>query len=629
MHGSGARGGRNWHGPPLPSTQPNDPRRGPGQSDRDTRARASGLAAAHASPTGCWKAADPRVSTSRVPATNDLPFQLDWDAQLLRDDWEVTPDIAFALARFAARTEGATADGTRGPVGALAAGDGPPACSLRTRGLGVVVLEPSTSMLARARNRQDAAGVHVPLVRAVAEASPFRDGAFDRVLCDSALDHLADPERALAQMARIAAPDGRVILSFSNYGGLTVRASRLLYRLARRLRVIPDEEVQRQCWDTPVPHEHTFECTIENVTAMCRPYLELEHAEGVSLGFGFPGWGRLLARHPTLRRVLPWLDGIAARYPALADLVVTVWRPKPRAVWPRPDELHVRPTIAVYRHQVRDAIRFWNRVDTDEFLKPAVDATRRFYNERLTGNAELGWLEDLVGRASRGASAAFGADADLVTRWFAAGGGSPLDIYDFNPDAFGRLRRQLGDLAARTRFVVADLNFVELPERAYDVVWAGDCLPCVTNLEHLFTQVARALRPGGLVAFSGYVGESRMQWDARRLACVNAVLATVPAAWRRIDVIEVQDPARTPAFSGIRALEILPLARARFEVLHEALTNRLAPLDAAIDWRAAGAEGPRLLALLRDAEAAAADDPVMRPCLAYVVFRQRSAGTAT
>ena len=213
-------------------------------------------------------------------------------------------------------------------------------------------------------------------------------------------------------------------------------------------------------------------------------------------------------------------------------------------------------------------------------------------------------MEDLVGRAPRGAAAVFGADADLTTRWFAAGGSAPLDAYDFNPRAITRLRGQLGDLAARVRFVAADLNFVQLPEREYDVVWAGDCLPCVTNLEYLFTQVARALRPGGLFAFSGYVGESRMQWEPRRLARVNAVLATVPARFRRLDVVQVRDPAATPAFLGIRALEILPLARARFEVLHEAQANRLAPLDAAIDWRAAGAEAPRLLAQLRRGGAA-------------------------
>jgi hypothetical protein len=148
------------------------------------------------------------VTTGHVSTTNDLPFQLDWDVQRLRDVMEITPDFVFALARFVERTEEATALGAGGPVVELAAGDGRHACGLRARGLGAVILEPSPAMLARARVRQNTSGVHVPLVRAVAEASPFRDGAFSRTLCDSALDHLADAERAIAD-GEDHSPDGR------------------------------------------------------------------------------------------------------------------------------------------------------------------------------------------------------------------------------------------------------------------------------------------------------------------------------------------------------------------------------------------------------------------------------------
>jgi len=49
-------------------------------------------------------------------------------------------------------------------------------------------------------------------VRGLAEYLPFADGAFDRVLFATSLDHLLDPERALRESLRVLAPDGRVVV---------------------------------------------------------------------------------------------------------------------------------------------------------------------------------------------------------------------------------------------------------------------------------------------------------------------------------------------------------------------------------------------------------------------------------
>src|SRR6185295_597635 len=123
-----------------------------------------------------------------------------------------------------------------------------------------------------------------------------------------------------------------------------------------------------------------------------------------------------------------------------------------------------------------------------------------------------------------------------------------------------RARRRLGDAASRARLVQLDLNFVELPEAAYDVVWSSDCLHAVVNLEHLLAQVARALRPGGLFALAGYVGEARMQFDPHRLARINAVLDTIPAPFRMLDAVTLpQPPLGLSPFNAIRAPDLLPL----------------------------------------------------------------------
>jgi len=68
-------------------------------------------------------------------------------------------------------------------------------------------IDPSTQMLDRARRAAPAA----QLVRARAEALPWRDQAFDRVFCVNALHHFADRERFFAEARRVLRPGGGLL----------------------------------------------------------------------------------------------------------------------------------------------------------------------------------------------------------------------------------------------------------------------------------------------------------------------------------------------------------------------------------------------------------------------------------
>jgi ubiquinone/menaquinone biosynthesis C-methylase UbiE len=46
-----------------------------------------------------------------------------------------------------------------------------------------------------------------------AEALPYDDGAFDLVTCRAAFHHFPEPDRVLAEMTRVAAPGGRVLVA--------------------------------------------------------------------------------------------------------------------------------------------------------------------------------------------------------------------------------------------------------------------------------------------------------------------------------------------------------------------------------------------------------------------------------
>jgi ubiquinone/menaquinone biosynthesis C-methylase UbiE len=59
-------------------------------------------------------------------------------------------------------------------------------------------------------------GANVPLICACAEALPFADQVFDRVVADSTLEHLKDQKLGLAEAFRVLRPAGRLFVATPN-----------------------------------------------------------------------------------------------------------------------------------------------------------------------------------------------------------------------------------------------------------------------------------------------------------------------------------------------------------------------------------------------------------------------------
>ena len=57
-----------------------------------------------------------------------------------------------------------------------------------------------------------------------AHALPFEDETFDACRADRVFHHLVDPQKALAEMARVTRPGGRVVVSDTDYDSLVVEA---------------------------------------------------------------------------------------------------------------------------------------------------------------------------------------------------------------------------------------------------------------------------------------------------------------------------------------------------------------------------------------------------------------------
>ncbi len=78
----------------------------------------------------------------------------------------------------------------------------------------VVGIDLTVGLLELGAERLAEAGVgNVLFQEGNAEALPFVAGSFDLVSCLAALHHIGDPSRAVAEMARVCRPGGRVVLS--------------------------------------------------------------------------------------------------------------------------------------------------------------------------------------------------------------------------------------------------------------------------------------------------------------------------------------------------------------------------------------------------------------------------------
>ena len=195
----------------------------------------------------------------------------------------------------------ATLDATRAAAGTrildVASGFGQDAIALRARGAEVVGAEPSARMTAWARLVSAKAEGPVPhWVRGWSDALPFAAASFDAVYCKGALDHFDRPALAIAEMARVAKPGGRVVLAVANFDSLACRAARAgdrfregaLGRAARR---------GRRHYDVPADHFTRYELPL--LRKHCARFVEIERVTGLSLAWGLPSWTRFVQAAPS------------------------------------------------------------------------------------------------------------------------------------------------------------------------------------------------------------------------------------------------------------------------------------------------------------------------------------------
>lgn len=93
-----------------------------------------------------------------------------------------------------------------------ATGSGNAALPAARAGASVTALDIAPALLEVGSRRASAAGLDVEWVHGDAQALPFAEGSFDRVLSCVGVQFCADHEAAAAELARVCRPDGRIAL---------------------------------------------------------------------------------------------------------------------------------------------------------------------------------------------------------------------------------------------------------------------------------------------------------------------------------------------------------------------------------------------------------------------------------
>ncbi len=146
------------------------------------------------------------VTLQRVTGAAAGPLRSDWGlGHYERTAAQLAPASGVVVERAAPRGSERVLD--------LGCGTGNAALLAAARGATVTGVDPAPRLLEIARARAVDHGVDITFARGEAAALPMESGSVDVLLSVFGVTFAADPGAAAAEMARVTAPRGRIVLS--------------------------------------------------------------------------------------------------------------------------------------------------------------------------------------------------------------------------------------------------------------------------------------------------------------------------------------------------------------------------------------------------------------------------------
>ncbi|MGA2285755.1 MAG: methyltransferase domain-containing protein [Dehalococcoidia bacterium] len=250
----------------------------------------------------------------------------------------IKPDTDYSIEQFTVfndrqtsfylhRTERAVFEAVQrlngnGPLRLLdvGCGLGMQAGRLALRGWKAYGIDASDQMMRLGQYRFYQVHKKVRFTRGIAEALPFRSASFDVVMCQGAMDHFADRDLFVSEVARVLKPGGYLIVALANYESISCRIGKAMHNVSRAFHV----ETPRRYQFWRIPADHTFVGSYRLLTGIGNRRLRLARVSGVSMFLFLPPWRELLDALPlrASAAVFRVVDRLAARLPSAADVVV-------------------------------------------------------------------------------------------------------------------------------------------------------------------------------------------------------------------------------------------------------------------------------------------------------------------
>jgi len=211
--------------------------------------------------------------------------------------------------------------------------------------------------------------------------------------------------------------------------------------------------------------------------------------------------------------------------------------------------------------------------------------SRKYIHPAISGDPEGNWLAWAAERyystpAALALSIGSG-DGGLERHGLGIGLAKRFEAFDASPGAV-ELARQLAaqhGVADHVAYFVADLNEHRFEPRRYDAAFASMAVHHIRELEHFFSQMQQALKPGGLFIMNEFVGPNQFQWTDQQMALADALLNRMPERYRRsllsghvktrITRQTVADMNAVDPTEAVRSADIIPLMRRYFDVIEK------------------------------------------------------------
>lgn len=379
----------------------------------------------------------------------------------------------------------------------------------------------------------DAAGVRHENV----EALSFGDESFDLVVSNDVLEHVNDPEKALAELLRILRPGGVLIM--------TVPFHTALERNRRRAEIIAGSVVN-----------HLPEVRHGSPVA--------EEAPLVFTDFGWELMEQIkYAGFVDVAMHLYWDEWRG--YMGVGDHYIRATKPG------RSYDQRVERELQTYRdtevvHDLPQIFHYWSHNHLRPIFEDAgIASIEAFFGDNLhaaaqrTGSAAPRFLSIGSGNCDTEVSVALALRAMGLKDFV-------LECMELNEDMLlrGKGHAESRGVAGNLAFTRGDFNSWTASAR-YDGIMANQSLHHVLNLEGLFSQVKAGLHEKGYFVVSDIIGRNgHMRWP-EALRIVHELWRELPESHKYNHALKrFENPyenwdCASEGFEGIRAQDVLPL----------------------------------------------------------------------